>query len=1235
VNDTQRHEEADVKARLKFDISALDRLLDQTRAGLLLPLRPDEGDRGGCNIVIRGRPGTGKSTLALQMAVAACKAIIDPEAKAPKQGFFSVYASLEHSPDAIIKHSKAFGWEKQLCPLEYLFEIEEQPSQTKLGEALARILKWPDECNSKRRPCAEAQTLSTEPRVLLPRFCPRSLQIDPEDADRLFWRRYKELENLLTAAAWLGEERHELPELKLVAIDSLNVFGDKPLEREQLFRLFDLFARYGIISVFVVEEHETEEHTGILSMRYSTVEYLADIVIAMEHVESEGYLFPTIQIVKSRYQKHVPGKHPFKILEIPSKEDSKKPEPNCSPKDNKEPEPNRPAGIAIYPSMHTIIREAREAALSGPNTDKTDTKKFPEVNDSERGSEAEKDYFNASNIAKRIEKAGKEGYNLGTGKSNTGYSGFHSLDRIGSISSQKPRCIAVVGSRATFKSVIGFNFAMRAAVCGHHSVIMTFPERHLTDARGRFSEDIFYHNVDPEKELDDIRKARKAWNGKTPKLKDLKEFGLKMPDRGFPLLDPRKVEKKYYILEGHNDKEVLGSLSVINFSPGMLLPEEFIEELLHEIGRTKEETLRRGIKRVVLGDVARIGVSYPLLRSVPTSSNLFLTALVDLLKSRDIDVMLIAGITDELEGKKIADKIITLADVIVKCDFYDVFGQRYVGIAGEVPGRVAEPKEPIVPGVVVQRDDTNPEISVYRIDDELLGGLVGFESKNIYRPGASVYVFEERTQAHHEYNKSLGILLRRAFCQSRRSFAAPQVAVEPFYALESDPVHVSLDVLQDKPIDRTLVMTIDEFWTEKGLPTHSLEALSEFAHGLKYISGCTSSQSQEARDEGQPDKAKPAEDDSSLIPLPEGRIELIPYYGNVLLLAYRASDYTEKMEWKSWSEILSHAREIAKHDLKSSDKPLLFDFPLTSDETLACVFLDLLLGCSKKNELVNRLVTTKIDDWVAEIAAKESDRKSRAFCQRQKKADTIRGQKILEVLLKSDFDSNSGEIDALQALFEDRLVLEGDNRYKQYGDDSTDEDKRLSPMLKPDAAVYCCWYTQLRALIAEYPELSDKLKVVPLPRLGFRGDWFWGVINGSVSLKLGEQLISIICEASEEYKRFVKGIGLPTRRRFLEKEKLSAWPGISHEHCSLNQILSIHKNALSRSAIPCYRSFRYILISLFKQAIGWRSPKLGARTAIDMVSEQIRSQLSPKDIEEFERNLNANKLISRKFLGDL
>ena len=188
-------------------------------------------------------------------------------------------------------------------------------------------------------------------------------------------------------------------------------------------------------------------------------------------------------------------------------------------------------------------------------------------------------------------------------------------------------------------------------------------------------------------------------------------------------------------------------------------------------------------------------------------------------------------------------------------------------------------------------------------------------------------------------------------------------------------------------------------------------------------------------------------------------------------------------------------------------------------------------------------------------------------------------------------------------------------------------------MLKENAAVYCCWYTQLRALIAEHPELSGELKVIPLPRLGFRGDWFWGVINGSVSLKLGEQLISIICEVSEEYKRFAKGIGLPTRRRFLEKEKLSAWPGISHEHCALNQILAIHKNALSRSAIPYYRSFRYILINLFKQAIGWQSPKLGARTALDMVSEQIRSLLSPENREEFSRNLDANKRISRKFFG--
>jgi KaiC/GvpD/RAD55 family RecA-like ATPase len=1140
-----------VLVRLGISDGAFDRLLDRTENGLLLPLSPP-GESGSCNIVIRGRPGTGKSTLALELARAICRA---GKVRYPRGGesdchYFSVYASLEHSPEAVLEQAKAFGWEKELWPIECLYCLPDRPSQEDLGKALGRIILSP-----RGRPCAEEDERQGKlgdgvagpphqwPRpgpVLLPRLSPRSLKGDAESAERLFWQRYTEIEYLLEAGTWLSSERDEgadsRPELKLVVVDSLNVFGDRPLEREQLFRLFDVFSRHGVVGVFVVEERESDEQMGISPFHYNTVEYLADIVIALEVIDAQGYLVKTIEIVKSRYQNHRSGRHPFKLLGTSDKAGQQ--------------------GVIIYPSLHTHLSEVHAK-------EQTPTKPI-----------------------RQSSATPVDGYCAGRTGDPLGYSGFRALDRMGDFHPERPSCLAVVGGRATFKSVIGKSFALRAVVCGDNALLVTLKESlELDEKHFDFSQDVLDKAVMAELVGYSWPERAEDW----PTLTGL--------DAQRGVLGENKATKRHYRIAGHPDQHLFGTLCVMNFVPGMLLAEEFVEELLHEIG-PPEDAGKGGrgkeprITRVVIDDVATIGVSYPFLQQSPTSGSLFLTAVVDLLKSRGIDVMLIAGESQEPGCKLVADRVVALADVIIRCDFYDVFGQRYVGVKGESPGRAAGPVELNVPGVIEQ---VRPGERLYRVNEDLLQGLVGFETGRIERPGASLYVFQEESIAHLRYTASLRVLLQHAFGQPPEgNIREPRVSVQVFGSSDSGAVHDSLDVLGDKPIDRTVVVTVDEFWTERRR-SPSLEDLTSFAFDQRYVTPKT----KRARRLSPGQTAKDGRGNEALIPLPEKRIEGIPYYDNVLLLAYRRDGLKDgsKQRWSSWSHVLANAQAIM--DSGSAAPPIerLFEFDSSAEETFSCAFLDLLLDAYKgdlPSELKLPLVKLLKQKRKA-VSAKVGD--SEVW----REMDRQRGELVKRVLQEGSFAVNQRVKDFVALFGEPLAGLE--DRHLQTAE---------VPELGPGAAVYCCWYSQLRDLIARHPALSQSLNVVPLPHGGFRGDWFLGVVKGSVSLPLGLQLIRILCSESEEYERFADGVGLPTRRQFQGKGFL-AWPGGTQ--CKLEDVLDIHRNALSRSHIPGYRDFRYVLITLFKQLVGYQAPQRAPGSVFKSLAEQVKMMtLRPDDV---------------------
>lgn len=278
----------------------------------------DESEEIGTgNILIKGRPGSGKSTLALQMA-AACT-------NGPNH-YSSIYISFEESIKNIMLKARSFNWEDKFFQVQFLNDIDEFSSPEEIGAALERLLTQPRNCQFQTM-CKEPEEFEdyckvhktkledddfiAEPCVLLPLLSPRGLSGEDSSSDGLFWERYRQLDRLLTGIESMRRNgRKRIPDIRMVCIDSLNVFGNKPLSRSELFKLFDLFKSKGIIGVFTDEQESDALH---VETGEQVEDYLADMIIQLYMEEDNGYTSRYFEVTKSRYQHQVYGKHPIRL----------------------------------------------------------------------------------------------------------------------------------------------------------------------------------------------------------------------------------------------------------------------------------------------------------------------------------------------------------------------------------------------------------------------------------------------------------------------------------------------------------------------------------------------------------------------------------------------------------------------------------------------------------------------------------------------------------------------------------------------------------------------------------------------------------------------------------------------------------------------------------------------------------------------------------------------------------
>jgi len=562
----------------------------------------------------------------------------------------------------------------------------------------------------------------------------------------------------------------------------------------------------------------------------------------------------------------------------------------------------------------------------------------------------------------------------------------------------------------------------------------------------------------------------------------------------------------------------------IAFKSGYILAEEFIKIFLEVLMGNEK------INRIVIDDLSSIGVSYPFLFSSKTASDLFLTTFVHIIRNRGKSLVMTGTTGNYEKSDRVVERAKTLADTVLTHKQQNVFGDRYITLMGDGLTHHVGSEDfivDLVPAVIKPIEN-----NLFKIDTEILKGLVGFDTGVIHRPGLTLYLFED-THTHNEYNNELETLLESAFTFNDYEPSKPDkklVNIISYNPSESAAFHSGLGLLKENPIPQTVLCTVDEFY---------LNFEKVFIPVQKLIDK---------------DKRAIANIDIQKLKESEGVKDLyvLPYYHNVLLLAYDIDFFSDGVP-SSWDGIL---RKVGEDSEEFND---LVYFKKGPSETLSCLLIDALIaGLSQKN--INGFKKEQVLEAICGSLGTSTDVKS--------------------------IDLAAKELFALRKLL--RFSSNAESWIKGNSVNSIESDEMLSR-----AKLFVCWYSELRDILSVNPELASKIGFCALPGKGFKGDFHIGILEGSVNYSLGLRVLDKLCSEQEDYKRFIKGIGIPSKLRFNAKpdngkqsfsQSFKAWPNASKEF-TMQELYKIHDEASSRKEISNYQQINQALAVLFLELI--------------------------------------------------
>ncbi len=288
--------------RLPTDVDGLDLLLN---GGLRFPRD------GSVFIVILGGPGSGKTHLALELAVRTL-------ARAEGRGDCHVFYSLDQTPAEL--HAKVredydlYGMQGEWRRIVGTIESDDHAAQ---------IHEF-----TPNRPAAERYLV-----LAALREPPRDLVVR---SGSLFERLDRDVAALARAAAPVGT--HLTP--RLIAIDNISItsFDDDRNVRAALHSIRHNLAQRRLHGIFVIETPGGADRAA-----FTAAEYAADVIIQLGYHEvADQFKERSIEIAKARHQFYFRGTHHFSIV-------------GRNEGVLRGGRGQRPPGIHVYPSVPTLL----------------------------------------------------------------------------------------------------------------------------------------------------------------------------------------------------------------------------------------------------------------------------------------------------------------------------------------------------------------------------------------------------------------------------------------------------------------------------------------------------------------------------------------------------------------------------------------------------------------------------------------------------------------------------------------------------------------------------------------------------------------------------------------------------------------------------------------------------------------------------------------------------------------
>jgi len=284
----------------------MDQLLG---GGIRLP----PGGKRPLILLITGDPGTGKSTLALELCYHFSQKPVSKH---------SLYITTESDAEWAVSKANEFKWND---PVEVIHS-----DNTKKKTSQISVVKLADADKALAHFCGKTQKISSPAMIAMRTIASMvGIKVENEDIERAQKSRLdkKAVKHLKTNVAH-----------SILVIDSLNVIRDTEKQAD-FFEKFTSFSGDEIEVVCVILDSKPNQP--------AYWEYASDLVFRLGWTEASNYKIRTISITKARYQPHVWGEHQLKIV-VPDERN------NALEKRRAHPYRDH-GGIAIYPSIHFYL----------------------------------------------------------------------------------------------------------------------------------------------------------------------------------------------------------------------------------------------------------------------------------------------------------------------------------------------------------------------------------------------------------------------------------------------------------------------------------------------------------------------------------------------------------------------------------------------------------------------------------------------------------------------------------------------------------------------------------------------------------------------------------------------------------------------------------------------------------------------------------------------------------------